>query len=71
MKVAVLALDGVFDSGLSVVLDTLATANELAEASNKPRPFEVSVCGMRRSVSTHHGFRVPVTGSPSSPVPSW
>jgi transcriptional regulator GlxA family with amidase domain len=58
MKVAVLALDGVFDSGLAVVLDTLATANELAEAAHKPRPYEVSVCGMRGSVTTHHGFRV-------------
>jgi transcriptional regulator GlxA family with amidase domain len=61
MKVQVLALDGVFDSGLSVVLDTLATANELAEASHKPRPFEVALCGMRRSVSTQHGLRVPVS----------
>jgi transcriptional regulator GlxA family with amidase domain len=61
MKVAVLALDGVFDSGLSVVLDTLATANELAEASKKPAPFEVQLCGMRRSIATHHGFRVAVT----------
>ena len=60
MKVSVLVLDGVFDSGLSVVLDTLATANELAEASRKAAPFEVSVCGLRRVIRTHHGFRVPV-----------
>ena len=30
MKIAVLALDEVFDSGLTTVLDTLHTANELA-----------------------------------------
>lgn len=59
MRVSVLVLDGVFDSGLSVVLDTLATANELAE--RKTKPFEVTLCGLRRVVTTHQGFRVPVT----------
>jgi transcriptional regulator GlxA family with amidase domain len=61
MKVVVLALDGVFDSGLSVVLDTLATANELAETDKKVRPFEVSLCSLRRHVTTQQGFRVPST----------
>jgi transcriptional regulator GlxA family with amidase domain len=60
MRVSVLVLDGVFDSGLAVVLDTLATANELAQASNRAPPFEVTVCGMRRAIRTHQGFRVPV-----------
>ena len=31
MKVYVIALDGVFDTGLATVLDTFGTANELAE----------------------------------------
>lgn len=56
MRISVLALDGVFDSGLSVVLDTLETANSLAKGS----PFEVTVLGLRNRVHTHHGLRVPV-----------
>jgi hypothetical protein len=33
MKIHVLVLDGVFDTGLAIVLDAFATANELAEMS--------------------------------------
>jgi transcriptional regulator GlxA family with amidase domain len=58
VRVSVLVLDGVFDSGLSVVLDTLATANELAD--RKSSRHDVSVCGLRRSATTHQGLRVPV-----------
>ncbi len=56
MRISVLALDGVFDSGLSVILDTLETANSLGKGS----PFEVTVRGLRSRVHTHHGLRVPV-----------
>jgi transcriptional regulator GlxA family with amidase domain len=64
MRVSVLVLDGVFDSGLSVVLDTLATANELD--GRKIKPFEVTLCGLRRVVTTHQGLRVPVVRVESS-----
>jgi transcriptional regulator GlxA family with amidase domain len=57
MRVSVLVLDGVFDSGLSVVLDTLETANELADGKG-PRPYTVTTCGLRRAATTHHGLRV-------------
>src|SRR5690242_13929317 len=56
MRILVLVLDGVFDSGLSVVLDTFETANALG---GKER-YEVSLCGLRRTVTTHQGLRVPV-----------
>lgn len=56
MQVAVLVLDGVFDSGLSVVLDTLATANDLA--SRKSSRVEVSVCGIARTARTTQGLRI-------------
>jgi transcriptional regulator GlxA family with amidase domain len=59
-RVSVLVLEGVFDSGLSIVLDTLSTANELARGSRSSR-FEVTLCGLRRTASTQHGFRVPLT----------
>jgi len=61
MKVSVLALDSVFDTGLATVLDAFQTANELAELSGlSTSRFEVSVVGVRRSVRTAQGFTVPV-----------
>jgi transcriptional regulator GlxA family with amidase domain len=58
MRVSILVLDGVFDSGLAVVLDTLETANELAEQGKKARPFEITMCGLRQAATTHQGLRV-------------
>jgi transcriptional regulator GlxA family with amidase domain len=60
MRVSVFVLDGVFDSGLSVVLDTLETANELAEGGKKARPYDVTMCGLRQAATTHQGLRVPL-----------
>jgi transcriptional regulator GlxA family with amidase domain len=61
MRLAVLALGGVFDTGLAAVLDTLATANELAAAQGWPAPpFDVRVVGLRRRVQTALGLQVPV-----------
>ena len=60
MKLAVLALNGVFDTGLATVLDTFATANELAAAQRWPAPpFEVRVVSLRRRVHTALGLHVP------------
>jgi transcriptional regulator GlxA family with amidase domain len=61
MRVFVLVLDGVFDSGLSVVLDTLATANDLAEGSLRSGRHQVTLCGLGSSATTHQGLRVPLT----------
>ncbi|HMD30430.1 MAG TPA: helix-turn-helix domain-containing protein [Candidatus Acidoferrales bacterium] len=61
MRVHVLALDGVFDLGLSAVLDSLQTANELIEVSGIEAPrFEVNIVGVRRAVRTSQGLNVPV-----------
>src|SRR5580698_6413655 len=60
MRVAVFVLDGVFDSGLSVVLDTLATANDLSE-SRRPRPYEVTLCGLGKTARTAQGLQVPLS----------
>jgi transcriptional regulator GlxA family with amidase domain len=61
MRVDVLALDGVFDLGLSAVLDAFQTANELAGASGLSVPrFDVRVVGVRRTVKTSQGLSVPV-----------
>jgi transcriptional regulator GlxA family with amidase domain len=61
MKIDVLSVNGVFDTGLAAVLDAFATANELAVAQRlRSVAFEVSVVGLRRQVRTKQGFTVPV-----------
>jgi transcriptional regulator GlxA family with amidase domain len=61
MRVYVLALDGVFDLGLSAILDAFQTANELIEMTGLAVPkFEVKIVGMRKTVRTAHGLTIPV-----------
>jgi transcriptional regulator GlxA family with amidase domain len=61
MRLHVLALEGVFDTGLATVLDAFAIANELAAMTGLELPrFEVAVVGMRRRVRTALGLGVPV-----------
>lgn len=56
-----LALHEVFDTGLSTLLDTLGTANELAKSSGTSSTrFDVTVVGVRPRVRTSHGLSVPV-----------
>lgn len=61
MKLDVLVLDGVFDTGLSALLDVFTTANELSTAAGIDLPpFEVARVGVRRRVTTSQGLKVPV-----------
>lgn len=61
MRIYVLALDDVFDLGLSAVLDAFQTANELAELSGfSGERFEVKIVGVTKSVKTSQGLTVPV-----------
>ena len=61
MRIHVLVVDGVFDLGLSAVLDAFQTANELLEASQLPiERFDVRVVAVRRRVRTSQGLLVPV-----------
>lgn len=62
MRIQVLVLDGVFDTGLSVVLDTLQTANELALANGKPSlHFDVELVGLSAKARTQQGLMVALT----------
>ena len=66
MRVNVLALDDVFDLGLSAVIDAFQTANELIELSGLAVPrFDVRIVAMRASVKTSQGLKVPVQAIPS------
>ena len=60
MRISVLALDSVFDTGLATVLDAFQTANELAALSGWSSRFDVTVVGVRKHVKTSQGFTVPV-----------
>jgi transcriptional regulator GlxA family with amidase domain len=72
MKINVLALDSVFDTGLATVLDAFQTANELAEMSGLAAPlFEIAIVGMRRAVKTSQGLTVPVQPVQRRRVPDW
>ena len=61
MRIDVLALDGVFDLGLSAVLDAFQTANELISLSGlSVSRFDVRIVGLRKAVKTSQGLSVPV-----------
>ena len=61
MRVDILTLDGVFDLGLSAVLDVLHTANELSEMADlSVARFEPRVVAVRKVVKTSRGLTVPV-----------
>jgi transcriptional regulator GlxA family with amidase domain len=72
MRVTILALDGVFDTGLSVFLDTFSTANELASAQGISRAlFDVQVVGVRQEVRTAHGLTMKVEPASAVRKPDW
>lgn len=72
MRIAVLALEGLFDSGLAVTLDAFATANSLAAKllDGSPR-FDVSIVGVRRKVKSAQGLIVPVKPITPELMPDW
>jgi transcriptional regulator GlxA family with amidase domain len=70
MMISVLALDGVFDTGLATVLDAFAIANDLAAMSGgESARFDVTVTGTRRRVRTALGFGVPIETVDASKAP--
>ncbi|MBV8271432.1 MAG: helix-turn-helix domain-containing protein [Cupriavidus sp.] len=72
MRISVLALEGVFDTGFTSVLDALTTANKLAHATGVTTPgFEVTVVGVRPQVHTALGLQVPVRDIADAPRPDW
>ena len=72
MRIFVLALEGVFDTGLTTVLDSLTMANSLGRATAVATTgFDITVVGMRPEVHTELGLRVPVRDMSGAPAPDW
>lgn len=72
MRIALLALDGVFDTGLSVLMDTFSTTNELAalQGMHEP-PISVRVVGVRRRLHTAHGLVLAAEPARTLPRVDW
>jgi transcriptional regulator GlxA family with amidase domain len=72
MKIDVLVLNDVFDTGLATVLDAFATANELSAAQGfTATAFDVTVVGLRPQVRTKQGFKVPVASAQGRAAADW
>ncbi|GLQ46068.1 AraC family transcriptional regulator [Dyella lipolytica] len=72
MRIAILALEGMFDTGLTTVLDALTTANTLAQWTGITTPgFDITLMGVRPQVRTALGLQVPVCDIADTPVPDW
>jgi transcriptional regulator GlxA family with amidase domain len=58
MQVALIAYDGVFDSGFAAILDVLENANALAGQLHEPPAWDVTIVGPSRQVRTGAGLIV-------------
>lgn len=72
MRIAILALEGLFDTGLTVALDAFAIANRFSalQMGGTPR-FDVSIVGVRKKVRTGQGFSIPVQTITPELKPDW
>lgn len=72
MRITILALEGLFDTGLTATLDVLSTANSLSRALlGGATQFDVSIVGMRRKVRSGQGLTVPVIPVLPEDRPDW
>jgi transcriptional regulator GlxA family with amidase domain len=72
MRIAVLALEGLFDTGLTVTLDAFSTANSLSAKLMGGTPhFYVTVVGVRRKVRSGLGLTMPVKAITPDLKPDW
>ncbi len=72
MRISILALDGLFDTGLTVTLDAFSLANKFSArlAGGSPR-FDVSIVGVRRKVRSAQGLAIPVKAITAALKPDW
>lgn len=72
MRISVLALDGLFDTGLAVILDAFSLANNFSARKMGGTPhFDVSIVGVRRKVRSGKGMPIPVQPITPDLKPDW
>ncbi len=69
MLIYILALDGVFDIGLSSLTDVITTANELAAVENSVSPLDMRIVSLRKKVCTSQGLTIPSLLAHQLPTP--
>jgi transcriptional regulator GlxA family with amidase domain len=71
MRLFILALEGLFDTGLTVLLDAFSLANRFsAQQMGRTVSFDVSIIGMQKKVRSRHGLEIPVQPIPEI-KPDW
>jgi len=60
MLIYVVVLEGVFDIGLSSLMDVIGTANELNPADQNAIQLDVHLVGVKPNVKTAQGLKVPI-----------
>lgn len=72
MRIQLLALEGFWETGLTVTLDAFTIANNFAAAQPGGAPhFDVSIVGVRKKVRSGQGFAIPVKSVTSDLKPDW
>jgi transcriptional regulator GlxA family with amidase domain len=71
MRISILALEGVFDTGLTVVRDAFRIANDMSVRLGKKPPFDVSLMGVRKRVKSGGGLTIPVRAATPASRPDW
>jgi transcriptional regulator GlxA family with amidase domain len=72
MRIAILALDELFDTGLTVMLDAFTLANKFSALQMGGRPrFDLSIVGVRRRVRSGQGLPIPVQPITPTLKPEW
>lgn len=68
MRIAILALEGLFDTGMTVTLEAFGLANRF---SGKSRPFELSVVSVHKNVRSALGLAIPTAPVTKDLKPDW
>jgi transcriptional regulator GlxA family with amidase domain len=72
MRLSVLALEGLFDTGLTVLLDAFTLANKFSARQVGGSPhFDVSIVGVRKKVRSGQGLVIPVQTATPDLKPDW
>ena len=72
MRLTVLALDGLFDTGLTVTLDAFSLANKFStQQPGGTARFDVSIVGVRKKVRSGQGLTIPVRPITADLKPDW